>query len=71
MINQFNIDSLGLSSEHFIVKDFYLDKDQNKYIAIVENIKKEVKCECGSSKITLHSYRHKKNKSCTFFNDAM
>ena len=34
MINQITIDALGLSSEHFIVKDFYLDRDQNKYIAI-------------------------------------
>ena len=36
MINQITIDALGLSSEHFIVKDFYLDRDQNKYIAIIE-----------------------------------
>ena len=36
MINQITIYALGLSSEHFIVKDFYLDKNQNKYIAIIE-----------------------------------
>ena len=56
MINQITIDALGLSSEHFIVKDFYLDRDQNKYIAIIESRKKDIKCECGSSKIILHSY---------------
>ena len=60
MINQITIDALGLSSEHFIVKDFYLDRDQNKYIAIIESKKKDIKCECGSSKIILHSYRPKK-----------
>ena len=43
MINQINIDALGLSSEHFIVKDFYLDRDQNKYIAIIESKKKGYK----------------------------
>ena len=36
MINQITIDALGLSSGYFIVKDFYLDRDQNKYIAIIE-----------------------------------
>ena len=61
MINQITTDALGLSSEYFIVKDFYLDKDQNKYISIVESTNKDnIKCECGSSNYTLHSYRPKK-----------
>lgn len=55
MINQITIDALGLSSEHFIVKDFYLDRDQNKYIAIIESRKKDIKCDVDLQKL---SYIH-------------